>query len=54
MYLFSLNYVVYDKKFNKDQIIKYELYIIDKLNYNISMPKIFDLFQFINVIKILV
>ena len=24
---------------------------MDKLNYNISMPTIFDLFQFINVIK---
>ena len=43
--------LICDQKFDKNQIIKWELYIMDKLNYNISMPNIFDLFQFINVIK---
>ena len=43
--------MVCDQKFKKDQIIKFESYIMEKLNYNISMPTIFNLFQFINVIK---
>lgn len=40
-----------EKKFNKEQINKCELNIMEKLNYNISIPTIFDLFQFIKVIK---
>jgi len=38
-------------KSSKEQIKKYELDIMEKLNYNISIPTIFDLFQFIKVIK---
>ena len=43
--------IICERKFNKEQINKCELYIMDKLNYNISIPTIFDLFQFIKVIK---
>ena len=39
------------KAFSKEQINKYEIDIMEKLNYNISIPTIFDLFQFIRVIK---
>ena len=39
------------KKFNKEQINKYEINIMEALNYNISYPTIFDLFQFIKVIN---
>ena len=38
-------------KFNKEQINKCELNIMEKLNFNISIPTIFDLFQFIKVLK---
>ena len=41
------------KKFNKEDIKKCELNIMDKLNYNLSIPTIFDLFQFIKIIKYL-
>ena len=40
-----------DKQFGKDDINKCELNIMQKLNYNISMPTIFDLYQFVKVIK---
>ena len=39
------------KTFSKEQINKHELDIMEKLNYNISIPTIFDLFQFVRVIK---
>ena len=39
------------KAFSKEQINKHELDIMEKLNYNISIPTIFDLFQFARVIK---
>ena len=37
--------------FNKEQINKCELNLMEKLNYNISIPTIYDLFQFVKVIK---
>jgi hypothetical protein len=37
--------------FNKEQINKCELNLMEKLNYNISIPTIYDLFEFIKVIK---
>lgn len=40
-----------DKQFSKEDINKCELKIMEKLNYNISMPTIYDLYQFIKVIK---
>ena len=40
-----------EKAFNKEQINKCELNIMEKLNYNISIPTIYDLFQFVKVIK---
>ena len=43
--------LICQKKFNKEQINKCELNIMESLNYNISMPTIFDLFQFIKVTK---
>ena len=43
--------LICQNKFNKEQINKYELNIMESLNYNISLPTIFDLFQFIRVIK---
>ena len=43
--------VILGKKFNKEDIGKCELIIMEKLNYNISIPTIFDLFQFIKVLK---
>ena len=43
--------IICDKQFSKDDINKCELNIMHKLNYNISMPTIFDLYQFIKVIK---
>ena len=36
-------------KFNKEQINKCELKIMEKLDYNISIPTIYDLFQFVKV-----
>ena len=39
------------KAFNKEQINKCELFLMEKLNYNISIPTIYDLFQFVKVIK---
>ena len=39
------------KAFNKEQINKCELILMEKLNYNISIPTIYDLFQFVKVIK---
>ena len=44
-------YNICRKTFSKEQINKYELDIMEKLNYNISIPTIFDLFQFTRVIK---
>ena len=41
------------KKFNKEDINKCEINIMRKLDYNLSLPTIFDLFQFIKVIKYL-
>ena len=41
------------KKFNKEDINKCEINIMMKLDYNLSLPTIFDLFQFIKVIKYL-
>ena len=38
-------------KFNKEHINKCELNIMEKLNYNISIPTIYDLYQFIKVLK---
>ena len=38
-------------KFNKEQINKCELNIMEKLGYNISIPTIYDLYQFIKVHK---
>ena len=43
--------IICDKQFSKDDINKCELNIMHKLNYNISMPTIFDLYQFVKVIK---
>ena len=43
--------LICQNKFNKEQINKCELNIMEKLNYNISIPTIFDLYQFIKVIK---
>ena len=40
-----------NNEFNKEQINKCELIIMEKLNYNISIPTIYDLFQFIKVYK---
>ena len=40
-----------ENKFNKEHINKCELTIIEKLNYNISIPTIYDLFQFIKFLK---
>ena len=42
---------VCNNKYTKDQMIKCELNIMEKLDYNISRPTIFDLFQFIKIIK---
>ena len=42
--------IICDKQFTKDDINKCELNIMQKLNYNISMPTIFDLYQFVKVI----
>lgn len=42
---------IFENKFNKEQINKCEMNIMEKLNFNISMPTIFDLFQFIKVLK---
>ena len=39
------------RKFNKDDIKKCEINIMEKLNFNLSLPTIFDLFQFIKLIK---
>ena len=38
-------------RFSKEQINKCELDIMEQLDYNISFPTIFDLFQFIKIIK---
>jgi hypothetical protein len=38
-------------RFSKEQINKCELNIMENLDYNISIPTIFDLFQFIKIIK---
>lgn len=38
-------------KFSKENIKKCELNIMEKLNYNISIPTIYDLYQFIKVLK---
>ena len=43
--------LICQNKFNKEQINKSELNIMEGLNYNISIPTIFDLFQFIKFIK---
>ena len=52
--LIWMNYVIYvKKKFNKEDINKCEINIMRKLDYNLSLPTIFDLFQFIKVIKYL-
>ena len=42
---------VCNNKYTKEQMIKCELNIMEKLDYNISRPTIFDLFQFIKIIK---
>jgi len=41
------------KKFSKEDINKCEINIMEKLDYNLSIPTIFDLFQFIKIIKYL-
>ena len=41
------------KKFGKEEINKCEINIMEKLDYNLSIPTIFDLFQFIKIIKYL-
>ena len=41
------------KKFNKEEMKTCEINIMDKLDNNLSIPTIFDLFQFIKVIKYL-
>jgi len=41
------------RKFTKDDIKKCEINIMEKLNFNLSVPTIFDLFQFIKIIKYL-
>ena len=41
------------RKFNKEDIKKCEVNIMEKLNFNISLPTIFDLFQFVKIIKYL-
>ena len=41
------------KKFTKEEINKCEINIMEKLDYNLSIPTIFDLFQFIKIIKYL-
>ena len=41
------------RKFVKEEINKCEINIMEKLDYNISIPTIFDLFQFIKIIKYL-
>ena len=38
-------------KFNKEKINKCELNLMEKLSYNISIPTIYDLYQFIKVFK---
>jgi hypothetical protein len=40
-----------ENKFNKEQINKCELNLMEKLSYNISIPTIYDLYQFIKVLK---
>lgn len=40
-----------NNKYTKEQMFKCELNIMEKLDYNISRPTIFDLFQFIKIIK---
>ena len=42
-----------ENKFTKDDINRYEIIIMEKLGYNLSIPTIFDLFQFIKIIKCL-
>jgi hypothetical protein len=41
------------RKFNKEDIKRCEINIMEKLNFNLSLPTIFDLFQFIKIIKYL-
>lgn len=43
--------IVLGQNYSKEQISKCELIVMEKLNYNISIPTIFDLFQFIKATK---
>ena len=40
-------------RFTKEEINRYEIIIMEKLDYNLTIPTIFDLFQFIKIIKYL-
>ena len=40
-------------KFSKEELKKCELNVMEKLDNNLSIPTIFDLFQFIKIIKYL-
>ena len=43
--------LICENKFNKEDINKCEMNIMEKLGYNISIPTIYDLYQFIKVFK---
>ena len=40
-----------ENKFDKEQINKCEMNILEKLNFNISIPTIYDLYQFVKVLR---